>query len=126
MCEIGSDFTRKLPRVGPKTLWENLHILIPLMTLCIQSREDNTLEINPVQFVDIVLSNIYREVFAKHIREEKDDYALIYDDLLHSKLADITKNEIMTREELVCNMKNIQWVLEYWQKKNCQAQRQKA
>lgn len=93
-------------------------MIIPLSLLCFKKGENGTNQIDPEKFVDIVLSNIYRENFGKHISAEEDDYNLVYNDLLCSKLSEKTKSDIFTREALICTLRNIKWVVAYWQQKN--------
>lgn len=94
-----------------------MHVILPLTMLCIFEK-DETLQVDAEQFVDVVVSNIYREIFSKHVKVDDDDYNLVYKNLLGSTLSQKTKNDLAPRDTLICTMNNIQWVVDYWQKVN--------
>jgi hypothetical protein len=80
--------------------------------------DEENMCIEPGLFVDVVISSIYRQVFTKHISTQDDDYCVVYENLMSSKLSDKTKTEIFTRDQLVCTIKNITWVVQYWKTVN--------
>ena len=113
----GSDYTRKIPRIGPKSVWDKLHIIIPLATLCVQSISIDTpheYNIDPQKCTDILFSNLYREMFSKHVHTDEDDYDQVRHDLLESRLSEKVKSEMFNKEQLLCTVTNIQWVISYW------------
>jgi hypothetical protein len=117
----GSDYTRKIPRIGPKSVWDKLHIIVPLALLCVQATDAQNLQnysIDPQKCTDILFSNMYREMFHKHVQTDEDDYDQVRQDLLESKLSEKIKSEIFTKDQLLCTAANIEWVITYWQQIN--------
>jgi hypothetical protein len=114
----GSDFTRKLPRCGAKTIWERLDVIVPLAMLCVDTTDNITYSINPDKCTDILFSNIYRELFQKHVQTDQDNYDCVRSELLGSKLSDKVKSELATKERLICTAKNINWLIGYWKQTN--------
>lgn len=112
----GSDFTPKLPRIGPKTVWEQLHIIVPLMILCIYQDEDGGLCVEEEKFVDLVFSNMYRNVFRRHVKNDEDEFTSVMKDLQNSTLSEKTKNDIPNKDKLISVITSVQWVMTYW---NC-------
>ena len=117
----GSDYNRQLPLVGPRHLWEHLGELVPMLLMSSNAgTSEPELRIDPELWLDVFMKHVYCHKFAKHVRGLREDasFAETIDALRASALADRTKALLPRPEQAACTLRNILWVLEYWQLEN--------
>jgi hypothetical protein len=103
----GSDFSRKLPLVGARYLWEQLPALLPMLIMASNACSDEPeFRVDEELWLDLVLREVYRLKFEKHVRAITDDSTL--DDVLEqigsSSLSARTKQQIPTRAQAACTL----------------------
>lgn len=105
----GTDFTRSLPLISGKTLYE----MIPDIwaALCrTYDTETRALQTNKV--ADCLITKVYQWKFPKHT--SGGGYSSLMQQLNTSKLAEKTKQAFPSESEIHCNARNINWLLAYW------------
>jgi len=105
----GTDFTRGIPLVSGKTLYDLLPEL--WMRLC-RSYVPSTGQLAPDAALELLLSRIYHKKFPNH----SADCGLggVLGSLMQSKLSEKTKARLPSPEVLHCTVRNINWLLRYW------------
>lgn len=103
----GSDFSRKLPLVGARYLWEQLPALLPMLIMASNACSDESeFHVDEELWLDLVLREVYRLKFEKHVRAITDDSTL--DDVLEqigkSSLSARTKQLVPTRAQAACTL----------------------
>ena len=114
MLLCGSDYSRSLPRVGAKVLWEMLDVVVPAFVAASHMGNASSLVVDSDYCTDAVFGEIYRSKFANHVRTHETTYAAVRADLLKSKLSCAVKESIPTRAQIECTLKNLSWVMSYW------------
>tara|TARA_B100000405_G_scaffold108521_1_gene75817 strand:- start:2524 stop:3846 length:1323 start_codon:yes stop_codon:yes gene_type:complete len=114
MLMCGSDYSKKLPQIGPSFVWEHLHISIPMLTLCFTENEEG-FHVDESACMNLLFVALYREKFQKHVKEESESFDDIVADLQASKLSDRTKKNLPDRESLVCLIRTVLWTMRYWE-----------
>lgn len=117
----GSDFSRKLPLVGPRHLWDQLGTLVPYLLMCSSEKtHDGALEFVPELWLDVFIKHVYCQKFEAHVRGVSDDATLaeVLEALRGSALAERTKNLLPTPAQAACTLQNIEWVMQYWKIEN--------
>lgn len=117
----GSDFSRKLPLVGARYLWEQLPALLPMLIMASNACSDETeFRVDEDLWLDLVLREIYRLKFEKHVRAITDDSTLedVLEQISSSSLSARTKEQVPTRARAACTLQNMLWVLAYWRVEN--------
>lgn len=109
----GSDFSRGLPRVGARSMWEYIDIIIPAF-VATTSMVDDALVIDSVLCIDAVFAEIYKAKFSKHVSTTESSFSEVRADLIGSKLSYAVRESLPTHDVLECTIKNIGWVLTYW------------
>ena len=116
MLCAGTDFSRPLPLLGPKRLWEYLPMVandlvrgVPLLL-----GEETPLELSTL--CDSVVGAIYRLVFSNHVPVSVPK---TLSDVLkhlkhHSRLADITRSRLPSEAQVRVTLQNVGWVMAYW------------
>jgi hypothetical protein len=127
MLCAGTDFSRGFPFIGPKRIWEALP-LISTTLLQITSNEtpsanadDDLSSLKRMQekmIMDAVIAKIYKCVYANHLSGKVQSLKNMRDQILRSTLSDSTKAKLPTEEQTVTTIKNVLWVMEYWQTHN--------
>ena len=109
----GTDFTRPLPQLSGKTLYEMIPDIWPRV---IQCYDPETRSLKADLVADRLVSKIYSLKFAKHCMLGRDIHS--YTDVLRqintSKLCQKTKEALPSDAVIHCNARNINWLLEYW------------
>jgi hypothetical protein len=117
MLLAGTDFSRPLPWLGPRRLWDNLpHIVASLMQAAsLSTPAEDTINMSS----DLVVAKLYRLVFAKHCSRTSAstfDHTLAL--LQHSTLAQSVRSKFPSRKQLVATVQNVLWVMSYWKTHN--------
>jgi len=105
----GTDFTRGLPLVSGKTLYDFLPNL--WMRLC-RSYDPAARQLVPDAALDLLVSRIYYLKFQKHAPDAEMREVLAA--LRGSKLSAKTKERFPSAETLLCTLRNTNWLLHYW------------
>jgi hypothetical protein len=108
ILSAGTDFSRQLPLLGPRRLWENLPCIAHYLLFAMKDGQDQMI-------LDVVWGKIYKIIFSKHVSPHSFKYQFMYSDLLHSTLSKSTKEKFPSEKQLLVTSKNIKWVMEYWQ-----------
>ena len=104
----GTDFSRNLPLLGPKRLWETLPIITPALLAGATTNTEHFI-------VNGVIAAAYKEVFEKHVGGSRQcTFESIMRQLACSKLAQSTKEKFPNMSKTLCTIKNAKWVMQYW------------
>lgn len=107
----GTDFSRNLPLIGPQRLWEHLPYIAQYMIDAVKR--------NDVSFIgNCVVSKLYKCVFSKHVKCNPSSWLHVYQNLLSSGLSKNTKDKFPKATQLFTTIKNVLWVIQYWDKVN--------
>ena len=127
MLLAGTDFSRPLPWLGPKRLWDNLphivHSLLQTTTIPSTAAEDNDDATMMMPIImddspDLVISKIYRLVFSKHCSGSGGSLRATLHTLQQSKLSDSVKSKFPSEDQVSTTVQNIAWVMSYWKTHN--------
>ena len=116
MLCAGTDFSRPLPQLGPKRLWEHLPAIAPYLVQSAPLGAPPNAEL----FGCAVVGRVYRKVFEKHVRPllMRDSAPSLEAVLTHlrerSQLAPSTRARLPTPEQIDVTLRNIAWVISYW------------
>jgi hypothetical protein len=105
----GTDFTRGLPLVSGKSLYEYLPDLWG--RLC-RSYDPSTRQLVPDLAADLLVPRIYHCKFQKHAPDA--GLAAVLEALKNSKLSDKTKERLPLAQVAHCTVLNVNWLLRYW------------
>ena len=105
----GTDFTRGLPLVSGKSLYDFLPDL--WARLC-RSYDAQSRQLSPDAAVDLLVSRIYHAKFPNHAPDA--GIAEVLSSLQGSKLSEKTKARLPSPEVLRCTVRNVNWLLRYW------------
>lgn len=105
----GTDFTRGLPLVSGKTVYE----MIPELWAGLARAYDPSRQgLDPDVAPDALFARIYALKFATHVTP--GSFAAVSGQIARSKLGERTKAAIPPEQALACNARNINWLLAYW------------
>jgi len=114
MLCAGTDFSRSFYMLGPKTIWDNLSFLSCSL---LQAAPWNV-EVDDTLFLDGVISKLYKIVYKKHVPGNISTLALTLAHLRRSSLSASTKSKLPTEHQANTTIKNLKWVLGYWEMYN--------
>jgi hypothetical protein len=120
MLLAGTDFSRSLPWLGPKRLWDHLpNVIAPLMQAVATADTDDK-DTTSSMLADLVIAKLYRLVFAKHCSAAGTNNSLrhVMSNLLESKLSPGIKSKLPLHEQVVTTIQNVFWVMAYWKTHN--------
>ena len=115
VCLTGTDFSRGLPQVSGKTVYELLPRIWMTLVLVYDPRKDQLLA---DEAADRLLALIYHEKFSKHTQSRKGARAVL-SELQASGISERTKATLPTPERLEATVRNVNWVLQYWRCEEC-------
>ena len=116
MLLAGTDFSRALPLLGPKRLWAYLPNIVCAL---VSATCDDLVELDILY--NGVVGAMYSDLFEKHVVKRQSGSVVLQDvmrQLQSSKLSPTTKSRLPTLEQVLCTLKNIQWVIRYWEMVN--------
>jgi len=117
----GCDYSKKLPRVGVKSLWDNFDVVIPAMLQC-TSYSNNTFSVDTELSINVLIASLYARVYTKHVKRwaahPTGGMQAVLAMLHSSTLSEKTKNELPTHVSLNTTLRNIEWVINYWSIEN--------
>lgn len=105
----GTDFTRGLPLVSGKSLYEFLPDLWARLARCY---DPGAMQVAPDAATDLLVSRVYHCKFSKHAPDA--DLRGVLAALEASKLSDKTKARLPSPETVRCTLQNVNWLLRYW------------
>lgn len=108
----GTDFSRKLPLLGAKKIWDCVPMkqIWPTLLRCYDPVAN---QVNVSDACDLFIARLYLEKFRKHARGE--DLEGVVASIQKSKLSDKTKGQLSSVLPIDCTVRNCNWVLHYWQ-----------
>eukprot|EP00961_Rhodomonas_salina_P213797 2887469-Rhodomonas_salina.2 len=106
----GTDFSRGIPQLGPKRVWDAMDRLAPQLA---QSFDLETGQFKEEETMNTVVARIYGMVFAAHIGGGGGLQSAI-NALRNSKLSERTRQQIPSCEYVLTSVRNANWVLLYW------------
>jgi hypothetical protein len=107
----GTDFTRGLPLVSGKTMYE---LLPDLWLRLARAYDPRTRQLEPRAAADLVVATVYQRKFQKHAGGPGAALADVLGSLRGSSLSERTKGLLPTAETLHCTVRNTNWLLRYW------------
>lgn len=108
----GTDFSRHLPQVSGKTVWDMIvSVWIPLA----MSYDPVSGQMKTDVTFDKLIGKIYSEKFFKHVSGKSTSYQEVYRELMHAGIADRTKQSLASVAQIKTTIKNCNWILQYWQ-----------
>lgn len=116
MLMAGTDFSRSLPLLGPKRLWDMLPSLALDLYQATSASEGSPLVTSASIdiIVDAVVATAYGKVFENHVSGCSRDYDTIRTSLQKSKLSNTTKERLPSKDQVICTVKNLHWIMKYW------------
>jgi hypothetical protein len=116
----GCDYSKKLPRIGVKTLWDNVDMIVPAIVAC-TSYTNNVFVVDTTVSIDGLIASLYARTYTRHVRLNSAGGGAIGSGMdtvltmLHSSsLSEKTKQDLPTRVSLCTTLRNIEWVINYW------------
>jgi len=117
----GCDYSKKLPRIGVKSLWDNFDVVVPGMLAC-TSYSDNVFSVDAQQSIDGLIASLYTRIYTKHVGPStagaQNSMLTVLTRLHASTLSEKTKLELPTHLSLNTTLRNIEWVINYWSVEN--------
>ena len=117
MLLAGTDFSRGLPLLGPKRLWDLLPSIGLPLVLSTRNVSKGTVGeegLNVATLTDGVIGTLYGQVFEKHTPRHAQTFEKVMQGIQASKLAPSTKSRIPGAAQVACTIRNVAWVMRYW------------
>jgi hypothetical protein len=111
MLCAGTDFSRPIPLIGPKRIWEAVpDVAASLLKAVGDGGMDYTI------FADEVIGELYKSVFARHVSSSARGFRGVMHELINlSSLSETTTGRLPSEAQLTTTLKNINWVVyHYW------------
>ena len=107
----GTDYTRNLPQVSGKTVFNLLPDLwLPLM----RSYSPATGQMDVALAADHVVARVYASKYATHVKSGPATLSGVLDALQASKLSQRTRDALPTAARVACTVRNVNWLIRYW------------
>lgn len=107
----GTDFSRKVPHLGPKKIWDSLPMK-NIWPALMRVYDPVTDQVNVSEACDLFIARLYLDKFRKHARGEDLDSVMA--SLMNSKLSDKTKGELASVFAIDVTIRNTNFILHYW------------
>ena len=115
MLCAGTDFSRNIPLLGPKRMWEALPCICAPLLQAVTRAEG----LNECLFLNLVVGRMYALNYRKHVGAQRHlTLEGVLESLHQSKLSDVTKEKLPTQERMRTTLRNLQWVIKYWSTEN--------
>ena len=105
----GTDFTRGVPHVGAKSLYDMLQDLWPSF---LSAYDVKTERFETSKYLNGVIAGVYYEKFKKHCHG--GNLRAVLSALHDSKLSERTKGMLPGVTTMECTVNNVNWLLQYW------------
>ena len=115
MLMAGTDFSRSLPWLGPRRMWEYLPCIVAslMQAAAIDAPVENTVGMA----TDLVTAKLYRCIFEKHCGTGTS-FDKTMSLLQHSGLSVSVRAKLPSKPQLVTTIQNVMWVMAYWKTHN--------
>ena len=117
----GCDYSKKLPRICVKSLWDNFEVVVLAMLAC-TSYSNNLFSVNAQQSIDGLIASLYTRIYTKHVgistSSPHNTMQTVLTRLHASTLSEKTKLELPTHLSLRTTLRNIEWAINYWSIEN--------
>lgn len=116
----GTDFSRTLPRVGPKTLWKIVTddpVIFSELLLSISPDHATATAFDVDRVADKVIAKVLAKVFQKHIScsSSNQNLASVMRQIKSSpSMSDKIRQALDCESRIKCTLRNILWMCEYW------------
>eukprot|EP00961_Rhodomonas_salina_P016408 220724-Rhodomonas_salina.1 len=113
----GCDFSKGLPYVSAKRIWDNLGMVWACMTEAVQDTPATEAGawVNVDTVTNKAISRLYGSAYKKHVPNDRLPMKDIADKLKrHSMLSDMVKGRLPELKNVECVVKNGNWVVAYW------------
>lgn len=108
----GCDFTKGLPQISPRRVWDLLPCLWSKIASCYDT---DTCTINARALADLVVARLYAHAYPKHVPRAGLSMPEVEDCLKRkSGLSQTIKDRIPTDYTVLCSAQNSNWVVQYW------------
>jgi hypothetical protein len=109
----GTDFTRSLPHLGPKTIW-NLLSDKRIFPALIRSYDIHTMQLDENDACDMFVARIYSEKYPKHTCGNNTMHQVLT--ALHgSNMPTSRKSQLPSAQRVLTTIRNANWLLQYWE-----------
>ena len=115
VCLTGTDFSRGLPQVSGRTVFDLLPRIWMTLVLVYDPAEG---QLRADEAADRLVALIYHEKFPKHAQSRRGARAVLAE-LQASAISERTKATLPTPERLEATVRNVNWVLRYWRCEAC-------
>ena len=111
MLCAGTDFSRPIPLIGPKRIWE----AVPTVSAALLKAVGDG-GLNYTLFADEVIGELYKSVFGRHVSSSACGFRAVMHELVHvSSLSATTTGRLPSDAQITTTLKNINWVVyHYW------------
>ena len=112
MLCAGTDFSRPVPQIGPKRIWEALPFIVENLLLAAPVSGP----INYTLFINGVVGPLYSSIFGRHVKGKNTaTFNTVMAHLRHSSLSATTTGRLPSEAQVQTTLKNINWVVHhYW------------
>ena len=115
MLWAGTDFSRNIPLIGPKRMWDAL----PLISRPLMQAVRGEGAVNERMFLNLVIARMYAMNYKKHVPPVSPmTLEGVLTQLQKSKLSEGTKKKLPTEERVLTTLHNLNWVVQYWRMEN--------
>ena len=117
MLCAGTDFSRPMPLLGPKRLWEHLPDFVPILLQAapVESEAGEGGGPNVPLVAQGVIAPLYRAIFAKHVSPAAAGLEGVMASLRAApKLSLATTTRLPSSAQVHTTLKNVGWVMRYW------------
>lgn len=115
VCLTGTDFSRGLPQISGRTVYD----LLPRIWMTLVLSYDPAVDLlRPEDGADRLVALLYHEKFAKHAPSRRGLRAVLAE-LQASGISQRTKDTLPQAERIEATVRNVNWVLQYWRCADC-------
>jgi hypothetical protein len=108
----GTDFTRPMPQVGPRRVWDSLSVVYPTL---LRSFDTELAQLDPAVAAEDLVGAVYAQVYSSHVGLSRGLTSVLASLCgPHSKLASTTKARLPSPRFVDASVRNVNWVLQYW------------
>jgi len=108
----GTDFTRHLPQVSGRSVWDMLVPIWMSLAMCYDPLQS---QLKTQETPNVLITKIYHTKYHKHVQPANGmSYDATHHDLMHSTISQRTKDSLASPERIATTVKNCNWVLQYW------------
>ena len=110
ICLTGTDFSRGLPQISGRTVYD----LLPRIWMTLVLSYDPAVDLlRPEDGADRLVALLYHEKFPKHAPSRRGLRAVLAE-LGASAISQRTKDTLPSPERIEATVRNVNWVLQYW------------